>query len=158
VPVQRAPADGANEDLTRALADLAPVASGASAPTSRKIRVFLADDHKMMRHGLRILIESQPDLEVVGEAADGVATLEGARAASSDVIIMDVNMPRLNGLEATRRITASAPHPRIVALSANEDAETIAAMHAAGASAFLTKGGEAEVLLDTIRRVATMQE
>jgi PAS domain S-box-containing protein len=128
--------------------------AGHAASSSSKVRVVLADDHRMMREGLRSIIEAQPDFEVVGEAADGAAAVELARTAGPDVVIMDLNMPNVNGLEATRRIAAVAPHVRVIGLSVHEDAETAAAMRQAGAAAYLTKGGESETLYATIRAVA----
>jgi PAS domain S-box-containing protein len=148
--------DGPRPGLQAASDEPAQATAGAGhgASSSSKVRVVLADDHRMMREGLRSIIEAQPDMEVVGEAADGAAAVELARTVSPDVVIMDLNMPDVDGLEATRRIAAEAPHVRVIGLSVHEDAETAAAMRQAGAAAYLTKGGESETLYATIREVA----
>ncbi|MES4784905.1 MAG: hypothetical protein C4294_02795, partial [Nitrospiraceae bacterium] len=86
-----------------------------------KIRVLLADDHRIMREGLRSIIEGQADLEVVGEASDGRTAVEVARETRPDVVVMDVNMPQMNGLEATRQIKADLPEVEVIGLSLHED-------------------------------------
>lgn len=117
-----------------------------------KIRVLLADDHRMMREGLRDILEGQPDLVVVAEVADGRMAIEAVSISRPDVIIMDVNMPKLSGLEATRLIKAEQPHVTIIGLSVYEDEKTASAMREAGAAAYLTKGGSFEALCATIRK------
>jgi PAS domain S-box-containing protein len=117
----------------------------------RKIRILLADDHKIMREGLAGLILEQPDMEIVSEASNGLLALELARQIRPDVIIMDVNMPRMDGPEATRRIRKELPEVRVIALSMHEEQSIANRMHDAGASAFFTKGGPSEALIDAIR-------
>jgi DNA-binding NarL/FixJ family response regulator len=119
-----------------------------------KIRVMLADDHMVVRQGLSALIEGQSDMEIVGEAADGVEAVNLARRCSPDVILMDINMPKMNGLEATRIISAELPQTRIIGLSINDDPETIAAMQAAGAANHVGKDCGSRMLLTVIRKVA----
>ena len=116
-----------------------------------KTRVMLADDHRMMREGLRNILEGQPDLVVVAELEDGRMAVDSVSIFRPDVIIMDVNMPRLSGVEATRLIKAEHPHVTIIGLSVYEDEKTASAMLEAGATAYLTKGGSFEALCETIR-------
>jgi DNA-binding NarL/FixJ family response regulator len=117
------------------------------------IRVFLVDDQQMVRAGFRMLVESQPDLEVVGEAGDGQEALELLSVTGCDVVLMDVRMPRLDGVVATRRITASPGGPRVVVLTTFDLDEHAFAAIRAGAAAFLLKDARPEELLDAIRTV-----
>ncbi len=116
-----------------------------------KVRILLVDDHQIIREGLRSIIEEQADLEVVAEAADGEMAVAAARQFQPDVVIMDVNMPRMNGLEATRQIKAEFPQITVIGLSMHGDQQMATAMQEAGVSAYLSKGGSFEVLCSTIR-------
>jgi YesN/AraC family two-component response regulator len=87
----------------------------------KKLRILLADDHKIVRDGLRLLIDSQPDMCVVGEAANGKEALAQARDLKPDIVVMDLSMPELNGLQATERLRAERPGTKIIALTAHED-------------------------------------
>lgn len=116
---------------------------------------MLADDHRILRHALATVLRDEQDLEVVGEAGDGQEAVELAVRCRPDVILMDVTMPRLSGIEATRQITAACPRVRVIGLSMHEEDGMAAQMRAAGAIAYLTKGGSAEELLDMIRREPT---
>jgi CheY-like chemotaxis protein len=118
----------------------------------RKIRVLVADDHEILRSGLVALLEDHPELEVVGAAADGLMALELARATRPDVIIMDITMPRLNGIEATRRITRELSQVRVIGLSMHEREDMAAAMREAGAVAYLAKSGPTDELIAVILR------
>jgi DNA-binding NarL/FixJ family response regulator len=120
------------------------------------IRVVLADDQTLIRAGFRALIESADDLEVVGEAADGRQAVSLARAAAADVVLMDIRMPVMDGLEATRTITAdtSLAHVRVLILTTFELDENVLLALRAGASGFLNKGVEPDALLDAVRTVA----
>ena len=137
----------------------APIASdGASAAKiarpagdGRELRILLADDHKIMRDGVAAILRKQPGMEVVAEAFDGEMAVELARHHRPDVVVMDVTMPALNGIEATRRITAELPSVRVVGLSMHDDEKMSAAMHDAGAVAYVTKGGPSDVLIAAIR-------
>lgn len=121
------------------------------------VRVVLADDQALIRSGFRVLIDSAVDLEVVGEASDGAEAVEVARATRADVVVMDIRMPDVDGVEATRRISADddLAGVRVLILTTFEfDEYVVEAIHA-GASGFLGKGVESHVLLDAIRIVAT---
>ena len=117
------------------------------------IRILLADDHKIMRDGLRSLLEKKPDMEVVGEAEDGRKTVQLARRLKPDVVIMDVSMPDMNGMEATRRIIAQLSGIKVVALSVHSDRRFVAGMLSAGASGYLLKDCAFEELENAIRAV-----
>jgi PAS domain S-box-containing protein len=116
----------------------------------RGIRVLFADDHKVMRQGLIQLMSGQPDIQVVGEAANGKEAVELSRQLRPDVVVMDVSMPVMNGIEATRRIKAELPETRIIGLSMFDDELTTAAMRDAGADAFVNKGGSVAEILAAI--------
>ena len=120
------------------------------------VRVLLADDQVLIRSGFRALINSAPDLEVVGEAADGAEAVALARLTGADVVVMDIRMPDVDGIEATRRICADADmaRVRVLVLTTFEQDEHVLEAVQAGASGFLGKGVEPEVLMDAIRTVA----
>lgn len=120
----------------------------------KKIRVMIVDDNAMMRMGLATLLKFYPDIEISGEAADGLEAVERARDLKPDVILMDFNMPNMNGLEATRIILEQQPDTRIIGLSIKNDPETVAAMSAAGAVDHLGKDCDICTLLAAIRRSA----
>jgi len=113
--------------------------------------VLIVDDHRIVREGLRELLESEDDLDVVGEAADGRQAVALARRLAPDVVVMDVNLPELDGMEATRRILAERPDTRVVALSMHTDGSVARNMRNAGASAYLAKGVPTEDLIAAIR-------
>jgi DNA-binding NarL/FixJ family response regulator len=120
------------------------------------IRILLVDDQPMLRMGFRMVFDAQPDLEVVGEAADGVEALAAVERTPVDVVLMDVRMPRMDGVEATRRIAAMPePTPRVVILTTFDLDEYVFAGLRAGASAFLLKDVPPEELLHAIRVVAS---
>src|SRR5687768_5097298 len=124
-------------------------------PSQNPVRVLLAEDHEMVRQGLRSLLRNLPWLEVVGEAADGRAAAELAEALGPDVVVMDVSMPVLNGIEATRRITARDGNgTRVLALSAHGDPNLAASMFEAGAAGYVGKGCGLDELAEALRSVA----
>jgi len=121
------------------------------------VKILLVDDHRMLREGLRAMLEREPDLEVVGEAGDGHAAVAAARALVPDVIVMDISMPGLNGLEATRHILAEQPGVRVVGLSMHSDRRYLRAVFEAGATGYLLKNAASDELVQAIRAVARGQ-
>jgi DNA-binding NarL/FixJ family response regulator len=119
------------------------------------IRILIADDHPLFRDGLRALLESVADMQIIGEAATGDEALVQARVLQPDVILMDIKMPGLNGIEATRRILQTSPHIRILILTMFEDDESVFAAVRAGARGYLLKGAVQEETLRAIRAVAS---
>lgn len=120
----------------------------------RPVRVLLADDHPLLRKGVADLLREHGGIDVVGEADDGEHAVELALKTRPDIIVMDVSMPRVDGLEATRRITALLPETRVIGLSTHEYEDMGDTMIAAGAREYLTKAQTAESLVATILRVA----
>lgn len=118
------------------------------------MNILLVDDHQMMRDGLRAVLERESDLHVSGEAADGRTALELCSTLHPDVVVMDIGMPGLNGIEATRQVTTHHPRTRVVALSMNADRRYVHAMFEAGAWAYLVKSSASEELIRAIRAVA----
>jgi len=117
------------------------------------IKILIADDHQILRQGLRTLLEKEPDLEVVAEADNGRSTVRLARETQPEVIIMDVAMPDLNGIEATRQIISEMPKVKVIALSMYADRRFVANMLKAGASGYLLKDCASEELVRAIRAV-----
>lgn len=138
---------------SEALQTIAPYAGAAEAAETAagKIRVLLADDHTILRQGLRALLNNEPDMQAVAEATNGEEAVVLASRLRPDVIVMDVSMPRINGIEATRRIKIDVPQAIVVALSMYESEDMAAAMRAAGASAYLSKDKASEALTGVIR-------
>ena len=118
------------------------------------IRVLIADDQALLRGGFRMILESQKDIEVVGEAADGREALEQARALEPDVVLMDIRMPELDGLEATRQLVGGDCAPRVLILTTFDLDEYVYEAMKAGASGFLLKEVRPEQLADAVRVVA----
>ena len=117
------------------------------------IKILLADDHKMMREGIRALIEKQRDVNVVGEADDGRATVKLAHELLPDIVIMDINMPGMNGIEAARQIISNNPRTKVIALSVHSDKRFVSEMLNAGASGYLLKNSAFGELIHAIRAV-----
>lgn len=127
-------------------------------PVGSMVRILIADDHAVMRQSLSTSLGEEPDFTIVGEAADGKAALEKARALHPDVILMDLGMPKMSGLEATRIINAEMPDIRVIGLSMFEEKERANAMIEAGAVAYLSKSCSVDTLTSTIRRCAGKRE
>jgi DNA-binding NarL/FixJ family response regulator len=121
------------------------------------IRILLADDHTIMQEGLRTLLEKESDMEIVAEAQDGRAAVQLAREMTPDVIIMDISMRRLNGIDATRQIMDEIPTVKVIALSMHRDEQFVAGMLDAGASGYLLKDCAAEELTYAVRAVCKDQ-
>jgi DNA-binding NarL/FixJ family response regulator len=117
------------------------------------IRVLLADDHAVLRAGLRALIEDEPDMEVVGEAANGAEAVELARTLRPDVVVMDISMPVMNGLEATAAITAQGGDTRVLVLTMHAEEEYLFQVLEAGGSGYVLKQSADSELMNAIRTV-----
>jgi len=120
-------------------------------PTDSQIEVMLVDDHEVMRQGLAMLLSNYDDISVTGEAADGKEAVEMARELNPDVILMDISMPEMSGIEATRIIKAEMPHIRIIGLSMFDPSDQAEEIRQAGAGQYLKKNGDKHELLSTIR-------
>jgi two-component system response regulator NreC len=118
------------------------------------IRVLLADDHAMFREGLRSLFATEGDIEVVGEASDGEEAVRKAGELLPEVVVMDIQMPALNGIEATRRIRAALPQVKVLVLSMYDDEEHVQRLLAAGASGYTLKRATSDELVRALREVA----
>ena len=118
-----------------------------------QIRIFLADDHTVMRAGIRLVLERQPDLHVVGEASDGRETVNAIERFHPDVVVMDIAMPNLNGIEATRQILANGAAVSIVVLSMHSDEEYVLRALKAGARGYLLKESAEADLIAAVRAV-----
>ena len=128
------------------------------AVAGSRIRIVLVDDHMVVRQGLARLVREEADMEIVGEASDGESAVSLIRQVQPDVVLMDISMPRMTGIEATRIIHAELPDVRIIGLSMFEEAERAEAMRRAGAVAFLTKSGPSDAVIAAIRACARSAE
>ncbi len=122
--------------------------------TTHPIRILLADDHAVVRRGFRMILESQPDMEVVAEAMNGRQAVELAQAVQPDVVVMDVSMPEINGIEGTRQITELCPRTRVLALSMHRDSVYVREILRAGARGYLVKDADDDALIGAVRAVA----
>ena len=120
----------------------------------KRIRILLADDHAVVRQGFKMILGAQSDMEIVGEAGNGREAVELAEQLKPDVVVMDVAMPELNGIEATRRVSSSVPHARIIALSMHKDSVYVREVLRAGARGYLLKDSGAGDLVSAVRAVA----
>jgi two-component system, NarL family, response regulator NreC len=119
----------------------------------RQIRILLADDHNVMRGGLRVLLERQPGFKVVSEASDGRQAVEQAEATKPDIIVLDIAMPNLSGIEAAQRISTLLPHTRIIILSMHSDESYVLRALKAGAKGYLLKDSAENDLIEAIKAV-----
>ncbi len=121
----------------------------------KRIRILLADDHAVVRQGFKMILAAQTDMEIVGEAGNGREAVQLATELQPDVVVMDVAMPELNGIEATRRLAAASPRTRVVALSMHKDSVYVREILRAGARGYLLKDSPAPDLLSAVRAVAS---
>lgn len=119
-----------------------------------KLRVLLAEDHKTVREGVKLLVNAQPDMEVVGEADDGELALAQAEKLRPDIIIMDISMPRMNGLKATKKLRSKYPEIKLLTLSRHTDDGYLQQLVAAGANGYVLKQSAPNHLINAIREVA----
>ncbi len=120
-----------------------------------QLKIFLADDHAVVREGLKALINAQPDMIVIGEAGDGQTAWQQARECQPDIVIMDITMPALNGVQATAQLKRACPTIKVLALSVHEDTSYLRQLLAAGAAGYILKHAAADDLIQAIRLVAT---
>jgi DNA-binding NarL/FixJ family response regulator len=120
-----------------------------------KIRILIADDHTLFRDGLRALLNSIPEMEVAGEASTGEEVISQAAALQPDVVLMDIQMPGVNGIQATRRIVSTSPHIGIIVVTMFEDDDSVFAAMRAGARGYILKGADQAEMLRAIRAVAS---
>lgn len=119
-----------------------------------KLRILLAEDHEIVREGLRSLVNAQPDMEVIGEASNGQAAIERARELGPDIIIMDVSMPRMNGLQATGKLKQDFPNIKVLALTRHTDTGFLQQLFRAGASGYVLKQSTSDELMRAVRAIA----
>lgn len=166
--IESAPGRGTRCILTLPLAESRPLPREAPVETVQgradgggsfldngKIRVLLVDDHAMVRQGLRTVLETYPAIEVAGEATNGVEAVALVETLRPSVILMDINMPRMNGIEATTRIKAHYPGTIVIGLSVNAGGQNEVAMAQAGASALITKEAAVDDLYAAIQQTVT---
>ena len=120
----------------------------------KKLRILLADDHATVREGVKLIINAQSDMEVIAEAADGRSAIDETQALKPDVVVMDVSMPRINGLKATETITQCCPTVRILALTRHQDDGYLQQLLRAGAAGYVLKQSRPAELLQAIRAIA----
>lgn len=128
--------------------------SGFAELSRNCIRVVLADDHAVVREGLKVLLNAQPDIEVVGEAADGESACRAANDLAPDVLVMDLSMPVLGGADATARVRRDCPTVRVLALTVHEEPLYLTQLLRAGASGYVLKRAAASELVQAVRTVA----
>lgn len=127
--------------------------SPESSPPLTPARILLVDDHAVLREGLRYLLDQQEDLEVVGEASNGWEALEKIQTLRPDLVLMDIAMPEMDGLEATRRIKAAAPETRVLVLTQHDNREYVLPLLQAGASGYVLKRSGGREVINAIRQV-----
>jgi len=121
------------------------------------VKIILADDHRIMREGLRALLEKQSGMEIIAEAEDGRTTVDLAHELKPDVVVIDISMPDLNGIDATRQIISASPHIKVIALSMHSDRKFVREMLSAGASGYLLKDSAFEELGTALAAVLNNQ-
>src|SRR4030095_1870834 len=119
-----------------------------------KVRVLIAEDHQTVREGLRLILQAQADIEVVGEVGDGRSAIEQAKKLQPDIVLMDVSMPHLNGLKATKELSACCPNVKVLTLTRHKDDGYLQQLLRAGASGYVLKQSPSAELVHAIRSVA----
>jgi two-component system response regulator NreC len=122
--------------------------------TSARVRILLADDHAVVREGIRMILEAQPDFEVVGEAADGEEAVQMARRLNPDVVVMDISMPKLSGVEATQAIKEALPGVQVLILTMHEEQSYLFQLLRLGAAGYVLKRAAASDLVEAVRATA----
>ena len=153
VPVSPLSAKGEHEAVPMSTITESYKGEGPTESRRRQVRVVLTDDHQMMREGLRRAIEERGDAEVIAEAGDGERAVQLVRDMLPDVVVMDVGLPKMNGLEATRQIKTEFPNIAVIGFSVSEGSKSEAAMRAMGACAYFSKAGSIEALCEAVRGV-----
>lgn len=152
VPMPQQTADQPRPAMIVPLTEMSNSEQIPESVPSRKFRILLADDHAIVRQGIANMLSNETDFEIVGEAADGQEAVALARKLRPDLILMDMSMPNLNGVQATRIIHIDLPEIRIIGLSMFDEAERAGAMRDAGAVHYMTKSGGVELFISTIRK------
>jgi DNA-binding NarL/FixJ family response regulator len=116
-------------------------------------RILVADDHEVLRHGVRLILKDEPGWEICGEASDGKEAVERTLALNPDVVIVDINMPTLNGLEIVRQISNQRPHIKLLVFTVEESDQTVSAIAAAGAHAYLAKTQAGKELVSALKKL-----
>lgn len=142
-----------SDDIRRLLDATAETTGATEHTVTPKIRVLLVDDHTILRAGLRMMIDAQPDIEVVGEASDGRQALAEAQRLQPDVVLMDITMPEMNGIEATRQLKRALDSTRVLILTMHENEEYLFQVLRAGASGYILKEAAGAELISAIRIV-----
>jgi CheY-like chemotaxis protein len=132
---------------------ISPQLQSTPEDAAKRIRIVLVDDHMVMRQGLASLLRGEPDFEIIGEASDGVSAVSLTHDFQPDVVLMDINMPGMDGIEATRLIHKEFPEIRVIGLSMFADNEQAARMQQAGAVNYLAKSEPAEAIIEAVRDV-----
>ncbi len=145
-------ADAGVSDLPAA-GSTPPAAAGARRPAADPIRTLIVDDHALFRRGLEMVLESEPDIELVGQASDGEEAVSKAGESLPDVVLMDIRMPRSSGIEACRALKEAAPSAKIVMLTISDEEEDLFEAIRAGASGYLLKDIPLDEVADTVRAV-----
>jgi PAS domain S-box-containing protein len=161
VPISEANTEvgqGAAEDTARVSFAISPQIDSKPAGVEKKIRIALVDDHIVLRQGLGGLLRCEPDFTIVGEASDGQSAIDLVRELKPDVVLMDISMPGMDGIQATQIIHKELPRIRIIGLSMFQEGEQQAAMREAGAVNYLTKSGPSETLIEAIRASVRVSE
>ncbi|MBN1191904.1 MAG: response regulator transcription factor [Dehalococcoidales bacterium] len=127
--------------------------TGSKNSNLKKIRIVLVDDHPLMRQAIRMWVEKNQDMEIVAEASDGKEAIEITTMLQPDIVIMDISMPKVNGLEATRQIVSRCPGTEVLAMTVHTDIEHIHGMLQAGASGYLTKNASGENVVHAVRAI-----